>query len=108
MEVTPCILPTFERVLVVYSIVPTTEVTTRETIYQVLLGEFVDMTPDLLNVITQNQQALEQPVQIPANRIPVLWLAINFKGGEVPYLVGSRWKLTIKENGNMDLVSLRE
>jgi hypothetical protein len=91
-----------EKDLVVYQVFPITEVATGNIIYQVLFGEYVDVTPDILDRMDM------MPGQPIPRRVPVMWLALNMKDDTVPYRVGSKWRATMDEQGNINLASVSE
>ncbi len=86
-----------EKDLVVYAITPVTEVMSGDTLYQITLGEYVRATPEVVNRI-----GVAPPGG--AKEVPATWMLFNVKrNGELPYKVGSKWRMTVSEDGSVSL-----
>ena len=68
-----------DRELTVYAISPSTEVSTGENMYQVLLGEYIDVTPEILKTLPL------QPAQTIPKQVAVFWLALNVKTNDFAF-----------------------
>ena len=87
------------REVVVISVTPGTELATGDTIYQVALGEYVGTSPQVLGRLPPGVRELTS-----GNKIPTYWLVFWVKADKIPYRIGSKWKLTVEENGALNLV----
>ena len=85
-----------EKVLSVLSITSAPELSTGDQLTVVSLGQFVDKS-GVANRLTN-------PEQYP-NQIPAVYLAFFYRAStEVPYRVGSKWRMRIEEDGSMSVV----
>jgi hypothetical protein len=91
--------PLVEKTLTVLSIAPTTELATGDQISQVTFGQNIDVTNEVISRIPPNARET-----FFAKTIGVNEFVLFIKSEEVPYRVGSKWKLTIKTNGTIGLV----
>lgn len=94
--------PLVEKELTVTSITVAYELATGEPMFQVFFGEFIPTSNELINRMSPGT-----PASFPGKRIAVSWLILDLKTEQVPYKVGSKWKLTIKENGSTSLVEVK-
>ncbi len=62
--------------------------------YLVTFSKVVDATPE---IVTRTQITGQ-------NQIALTWLQLFFKGDIVPYMVGSKWRLTVGNDGVVNLV----
>ncbi|MGA2628368.1 MAG: hypothetical protein ABSF63_15055 [Candidatus Bathyarchaeia archaeon] len=91
----------YEKEVAVLGIYPTVEMTTGLPIYYVSFGSVVDMTPEIANRI-----GLSQPLTAKAKPASMMvWFKCD---GEVPYRVGSKWKMTVAEDGQVSLTQAGE
>lgn len=84
----------------VISINPAIELATGDNINQVVFGEYVDIAPELLN-------RLPPPVRqkyTSVNKIGVAHVVLFIKATEIPYTIGSKWKITVGSDGNLKIV----
>jgi hypothetical protein len=89
-----------EREVTVISIQPAVEAATGDNLFAVILGEFIEKTPEALARIPATLQNL----MVMGNQITVNWMAYYVKSkGELPYVIGSKWKLLIKDDGTVTL-----
>lgn len=88
------------KTLSVISINPVTELATGDNIYQVVFGEYVDITQDLLSRLPPTA------VQRSAfgKKIGLSHLVLFIKKTEIPYTIGSTWKITVSSDGALNLV----
>ena len=91
-----------EKDVFVSGISSTIELATGESIYSVSFGEMIDVTPEVLSRLPP----VSPPIVYP-KKIPALWFVLNMKTDEVPYKVGSKWKLRIQPNGSISLAELK-
>jgi hypothetical protein len=95
--------PMIEKSLIVTGIGMVYELTTGEPMYQVNFGEYLDSTPELTSRLSAASGTPFNGKKIAAN-----WLLLNIKTtGVVPYKVGSKWKLTVEDNGSTSLVEIK-
>ena len=90
-----------EKTVIVTQIGNTIELATGDLIYSVFFGEFIDATPEVLSRLPPS------PVPYPGKKIGAMWFMLNLKTDKVPYKIGSKWNLKIKENGVISLVELK-
>ncbi len=91
----------FERDVTAISVAPITELASGNSIYQVIFGNYIEATPEIIDRLPpQAKQGL-------AKQIPITELTFFIKGAEIPYRIGSKWKLSIKEDGTLSLVELK-
>lgn len=86
----------------VININPVIELATGDNIYQVVFGEYADITQDILN-------RLPPPVRqayASAKEIGVAHMILFIKKTEIPYTIGSKWKITIGSDGNSKIVKV--
>jgi hypothetical protein len=90
-----------EKVLIVTSVSSVTEAATGNYAYQVTFGYYIKNTPEVLSrmVIPDNMRAAYNSNYVLINEIVLL-----LKAEEVPYKVGSKWKMKIHKNGTFNLV----
>ena len=84
-----------EKVLTVLSVTSAPELSTGDQLTVVSLGDYVDKSG-----ITSR---LTNPEQY-ANQIPAIYLAFFYRAStEVPYRVGSKWRMRIEDDGSMSV-----
>ena len=84
-----------DTVLVVLSIAEAWEAATGDSLYLVKFGQYIDATPQLLSRI-ESKGGMK--------RVSTEWLNLYYKGESVPYMVGSKWRLTVNNDGAVSLV----
>ena len=89
-----------EKTLTVTTVAITTELATGSVAYQVILGSIEKTTPEILSRIPANQR---EPFLATKN-IAVNQITMILDVDEVPYKVGSKWKVKIRKNGTLNLV----
>ncbi len=75
-----------------------TDFTTGDLIYQIQFGKTIEVNE-------QNRRSIPQPMgaaPIKEQASVILTLFLNFKGA-APYLVGTKWILTVDEKGGIRL-----
>ncbi len=93
---------TISKMLTVLNINTATELTTGDNMYQVVLGYYTERTPEIMNRIPD---ALKQTAI--GKQIGITELVLFIKKQEIPYRVGSKWELTIRDNGTLNLVEAK-
>ena len=86
----------------VISISPAIELATGDNINQVVFGEYVGITPELLN-------RLPPPVRqqyAAVKKIGAVHVVVFIKTTEIPYTIGSKWKITIGSDGTLKIVKI--
>jgi len=98
----------FDKTLVVTEIRLVQELTSGELMHQVSFGEYVSSKGSLPGLNLQfNPQNSGGSIMVAGNKVPAMWLALNIKAADAfPYAIGSKWKMTIKENGTVNLVEV--
>jgi hypothetical protein len=91
-----------EKILIVTSVSLAVELATGESINQVTFGYYVQNTPEILSRIPSSTRENFMGKQIAFNEFSLL-----FKAKEVPYKVGSKWKLKIHKNGSINVVEAK-
>ena len=91
-----------EKEVLVYSVTPSTEVATGDNTYNVFFGDYVNATPEIISTL---QLQVGQPLP---KKVGVFWLILNIKSDEVPYRIGSRWRLTVENDGRLTLVEMKK
>lgn len=91
-----------DKTLVVTGVSVVTELTTGDLIYQVVFGEYVKNTPEILGRFPANVRDAYVGNKIAVNEVMMI-----MKVEEVPYKVGSKWKLKIQKNGTLSLVEVK-
>jgi len=87
----------FEKEVTVLGVAPAIELATGDPISVVSLGEILDKTPQIAARLV--------PAQQESNKIPAYWMAFWIKSDkELPYRVGSKWKMSVSESGALNLV----
>jgi hypothetical protein len=87
--------PLYEKEFVVVGVNPIVELTTGDTLQQVVFGEYVDATPEVLGRIPQ---VMREGI---GKRVGVNEVTVVLKKDEIPYRIGSKWKLTINQDGEI-------
>lgn len=87
-----------DKVLVVTSIGPSIELATGDSIYIVTFGEMIRSTPEVLSRLPIEARQAYVGKTISVNVVQV-WVKMD----EVPYKVGSKWRLRIHKNGTLNL-----
>jgi hypothetical protein len=89
-----------DKTLTVISATVTTELASGDLAYQVTLGNYEKTTAEILNRIPSNaREPFLGTKNIGINQITLI-LNVN----EVPYKVGSKWRLKVHKNGTLSLV----
>ena len=89
--------------LIVTNINVITELATGDLIYQVMLGNYIKTTPEIISRIApQAREPFAASKSIAVNE-----MALFIKTDEVPYKVGSKWNLKIQKNGRLNLVEAK-
>lgn len=91
------------KTLEVLIIANATELATGDLIHQVILGEYINNTPEVLSRIPTNMRESYTAKKIGVGEIT---LFIK-KKEEIPYKVGSKWRLKIHKNGTLNLVEAK-
>lgn len=89
-----------DKTLTVTSINTVTELTTGELMYQLTLGYSIRNTPEITNRVPANAR---EPFLMSKN-VVVNEVTLLIKAEEIPYKVGSKWKMKIHKNGTLNLV----
>lgn len=93
---------TLDKTLIVTSVTLLTEIVSGDFIYQVVFGYYTKNTPEILSRMPAETRGTFMGNQIAINEMSLL-----IKTDTVPYKVGSKWKLTIRKNGTMNLVEAK-
>jgi hypothetical protein len=88
----------FEKIVTVTQVQLLQEVETGDLMHQVTFGEFVEYTPEIA------ARVIPQPKGVFGSQIHVVWMMLNIKTAEFPYKIGSKWKITVTENGTIKMV----
>ena len=88
-----------EKTLTVTSVNIITELATGELINQVTFGYNIENTGEILGRIPSAMRENFLGKQLVFNELSLL-----FKAKEVPYKIGSKWKLKLHKNGTINLV----
>jgi hypothetical protein len=88
-----------DKILIVTSVTVATNLGTGEPMYQVMFGEYLDTTPEVISRLPPPIRDANWGKKIASNE---LILFINTP--EVPYKAGSKWRLRIRKNGTLNLV----
>jgi hypothetical protein len=92
-----------DKTFIVTSVTIITELATGDLVYQVTLGSCIKNTPEILNRIPSNsRESFLGTKNIAVNEISLL-----LKVDEVPYKVGSKWKMKIHKNGTLNMVEAK-
>jgi hypothetical protein len=92
-----------DKTLKVTSVNVVTELATGDFIYQVTFGYYTRNTAEILARIPPNmREMLSSTKNIIINEITLLVKAV-----EVPYRVGSEWKIKINKKGSLNLVEAK-
>jgi len=86
----------FEKVVTVLAIAPATELGSGDLLFIVEFGETIDRTPEIA--------ARLPPAAQGSNRINVTYLGVWVKSATLPYTIGSKWKLSVADDGKISLV----
>ena len=89
-----------DKILVVVSVGPVTELASGDSAYQVIFGRWVDTTPELVSRLPADQKETAGK-QTALNELEFL-----MKHDKPPYKVGSKWRFTISKNGAVSMVEL--
>jgi hypothetical protein len=92
-----------DKVLTVTSVNVVTELATGDLAYQVTFGYYAKNTPELINRIPAN---IREPFMMSKN-IAINEITLLIKVDEVPYKVGSKWKMKISNKGTLNMVEVR-
>jgi hypothetical protein len=91
------------KTLTVTNVNVITELATGDLIYQVMFGNYIRTTPEILSRIPPNAR---EPLAASKN-IAVSEMTLFIKTNEVPYKVGSKWNIRISKNGRLNLVEAK-
>jgi len=91
-----------EKILIVTSASTAVELATGDLINQVTFGYYIQNSPEILGRIPANARENFMGKQITFNELSLL-----FKAEEIPYKVGSKWKLKIHKNGTLSMVEVK-
>lgn len=83
--------------LVVLTITDGVERASGDPLHLVEFGQYVTATPEVLARFDSKGM----------KRISAKWLDLFYKGEPVPYVVGSKWKLTVSDDGSLSLVKAK-
>ena len=89
-----------QKVVEVFAVTRVTEGLTGESIAQVTFGEMAELTPDLRPFFPSQPTGGMPPKRVGANQLVLFY----WGHGEVPYKIGSRWKLRVAPNGALSLI----
>lgn len=90
-----------DKVLIVTSVNALTELATGDFVYQVTFGYYVKSTPEIINrIIPANMREMYST----SKNIIINEVSLLIKTDEIPYKVGSKWKMKIRKNGTLSLV----
>jgi len=92
-----------DKALVVISVSVVTELATGDLMYQVTFGCHTKMTPEILSRIPANAR---EPF-LASKTLAINEMLLLMKVDEVPYKVGSQWKMKIHKNGTLNLVEAK-
>ena len=90
------------KTFIVTNVTVATNLGTGELMYQVMFGEYLDITPEIISRLPPPMRDANWGKKIASNEI-ILFI----KTSEVPYKVGSKWRLKIHKNGTMNLVNAK-
>jgi hypothetical protein len=90
-----------DKVLVVTSVNVLTELATGDFIYQVTFGYYVKSSPEIINRIIP---ASSREMYSTSKNMIINEVSLLVKTDEVPYKVGSKWRMRIRKNGALSLV----
>lgn len=91
----------FEKDVGVTSIVSVPEIATGDILYQVTFGEYIKATTERLSRLVSGIAMTGR------SEISTMWLVLNTRQTPVPYLVGSKWKMSISADGSVKLVEIK-
>lgn len=92
-----------DKVLVVISVGVVTELATGDLMYQVTFGVHTKITPEILSRVPANAR---EPF-LASKSLAINEMLLLMKVNEVPYKVGSQWKMKINKNGTLNLVEAK-
>jgi hypothetical protein len=92
-----------DKVFTVTSVNVVTELATGDLAYQVTLGCYMKSTPEIINRIPANAR---EPY-LTSKNIAINEITLLIKVDEVPYKVGSKWKMKIHKNGTLNIVEVK-
>ncbi len=84
----------------VISVNPAIELATGDNIYQITFGKYAKITQELLNRLPP----LQRQMYASAKEIGVTNVVLFIKKPEIPYTIGSKWKITIGSDGTLKIV----
>jgi hypothetical protein len=92
-----------DKVLTVTSVNVLTELATGDLLYQVTFGYYIKNAPEIINRIPPNaRESASTSKFVVINEVFLI-----IKADEVPYKVGSKWKMKIHKNGTLNLVEAK-
>jgi len=95
-----------EKELVLCSITPSYDARTGEYIVQLNFGEVVTNTPEIASRLPQPQPGISL---VALKEVPVYTLSLLVRLEEAKrYTVGSKWKLTIEDDGKVVLEAKKD
>jgi hypothetical protein len=91
-----------DKTLEVLAVSNTMELATGEVIFQVTLGRYIDNSGEILSRIPPNMREIYS-----GKKIAVIEVSLFIKKDQIPYRVGSKWRLKIRKNGTLNLVEAK-
>ena len=91
-----------EKDVIVSGIGNSVELATGDSMYAVSFSELIDSTPEVLSRLPP-----VTPPTVYPKKLYALWFVLNLKTDEVPYKVGSKWKLKIQKDGKISLAEIK-
>lgn len=92
-----------DKELTVTSVGIVTEVATGDLAYQVTFGYHAKNTPEILSRIPPDAR---EPL-MGSKSIAINEISLFIKTDEVPYKVGSKWRMKIHKNGTLSLAEAK-
>jgi len=91
-----------DKVLIVTSVNTLPELATGDFICQVTFGYYVKSAPEIINRIIPNMREMYST----SKNIVINEVTLLIKTDEIPYKVGSKWKMKIRKNGTLSLIKV--
>ena len=92
-----------DKTFIVTSVTVITELATGDLVYQVILGNYVKNTQEIMSRIPPNAR---EPF-LASKNIAVNEISLLLNVDEVPYKVGSKWSMKVHKNGALSLVEAK-
>ena len=96
-------MPLFKRTVTVAKINPSLDLRNDETLYTIGFGEVVRVTDKMREKMRKSDDDSDEIPNIIG--LPVLEITGKFE--VVPYRMGSKWELTVSENGELSLKEVK-